>query len=149
MKATGENCTDYETIRHDINELAKQYNIREIAVDRWNASTLVTQLCDHDGWGDRVIMFGQGFASMTSPTKDLERLVANGKLCHGGNPVLRWMASNVVVKQDEAGNLKPDKKKSSEKIDGIVALIMALGRAALRTDHTNPFDDPAREALYV
>ena len=66
---------------------------------------------------------------MTAPTKELEKLVMSGKLHHGGHPVLRWMASNVAVETDAAGNLKPSKKKSTERIDGIVAMIMALGRS--------------------
>ena len=139
MKATDGATCDYSVIRHDINELAEQYDIREIAVDPWNARQLQTQLREEDGWGEHVIDHRQGFVSMTGPTKDLDRLVTSGLLVHGGNPVLRWMASNTVVKQDPAGNLKPDKEKSSEKIDGIVALIMALGRAALRTDHTSVY----------
>jgi len=69
---------------------------------------------------------GQGFASMFAPTKRLLELVLTGELAHGGNPVLRWMASNVIVQMDPAGNVKPDKGKSREKIDGIVALIIAL-----------------------
>ena len=68
---------------------------------------------------------------MTAPTKELEKLVVSGKLRHGGNPVLRWMASNVAVETDAAGNLKPSKKKSTERIDGIVAGVMALGRPML------------------
>jgi phage terminase large subunit-like protein len=76
-----------------------------------------------------VVQFGQGFASMTSPTKELERLLLLKKLRHGGHPVLRWMADNVAISQDAAGNIKPDKAKSTERIDGIVALVMAIGRA--------------------
>ncbi len=66
---------------------------------------------------------------MSGPTKELEKLVVSGKLRHENNPVLRWMASNVSLETDAAGNLKPSKKKSTERIDGIVATIMALGRA--------------------
>ena len=69
---------------------------------------------------------------MTAPTKELEKLVVSGKLRHGGHPVLRWMASNVAVELDAAGNLKPSKKKSTERIDGIVAAIMGIGRAILQ-----------------
>jgi phage terminase large subunit-like protein len=72
---------------------------------------------------------GQGFASMAAPTKELLNLTLSRKLRHGGNPVLRWMADNLVVRQDPAGNVKPDKSKSTEKIDGMVALIMGLDRA--------------------
>jgi phage terminase large subunit-like protein len=75
-----------------------------------------------------MISFGQGFASMSAPTKELERLVLSKEVNHAGNQVLRWMASNVSIKQDPAGNMKPDKSKSTERIDGIVAALMALGR---------------------
>lgn len=124
---TSGNVIDYDVIRTKIRELGEIYNIRQIAVDRWNATQLVTQL---GGDGFDVVMFGQGYASMTAPTKELEKLNQAGQLSHGGNPVLRWMASNVTTEEDAAGNLKPSKSKSTEKIDGIVATIMALGVAA-------------------
>lgn len=123
---------DYDIIRCDINALVKQYNIQEIACDRWNATQLITQL---DGDGLTIFPFGQGFASMTAPTKELERLISAGELSCGQNPVTRWMASNVTVETDSAENYKPSKRKSSERIDGIVALIMGVGRAML---HTGP-----------
>jgi len=126
IRATEGNVVDYDQIRLDIGELNTLYNIREIAIDRWNSTQLQTQLM---GDGFTVVPFGQGFASMTAPTKELEALVLGRKLRHGGNPVMRWAASNVSVRQDPAGNLKPDKEKSTEKIDPIVAGIMALGRA--------------------
>lgn len=116
---------DYEIIREKINELSEKYHIKEIAIDRWNATHLSTQLT---GDGFEMIAFGQGFASMSAPTKELERRVLAKEVNHAGNPVLRWMASNVSIKQDPAGNMKPDKSKSSERIDGIYAALMALGR---------------------
>jgi phage terminase large subunit-like protein len=121
------NVIDYDVIRETIRELSERYNFREVVFDRWNAQQIVTQLA---GDGLEMIKFGQGFESMNAPTKRLMELVLAGELAHGGNPVLRWMASNVMVKMDAAGNVKPDKEKSREKIDGIVATIMALGRAA-------------------
>lgn len=133
IKATAGDVIDYDVIRSDIQELAERFNIKDIAIDRWNSTQLQTQLA---GDGLNVIQFGQGFASMSAPTKELDRLVAAGELCHGGNPVMRWMASNVSVEQDAAGNLKPSKKKSKEKIDGIVSLVMAIGRAILRTQES-------------
>lgn len=122
------NVVDYDFIRNDLNRLRTHFNIREIAIDRWNSTQMQTQLM---GDGFTVIQFGQGYASMTAPTKELEKLVVEGRLWHGGNPVLRWMASNVCAVMDSAGNIKCDKSKSSEKIDGIVALIMGLGRALI------------------
>ena len=126
IKTTPGNVIDYRYIRKDINELAEQYHIKEIAFDRWGATEIIQDLED-DGF--EVIQFGQGMASMAAPTKDLMRLVLAQQLCHGGNPVLKWMADNMVVRTDPAGNWKPDKAKSTEKIDGMVALIMALDRA--------------------
>ncbi|KKK70254.1 hypothetical protein LCGC14_2925860, partial [marine sediment metagenome] len=75
-----------------------------------------------------VIEFAQAMASMRAPSKELEKLVADGKLLHGGNPVLRWMASHVTVRYGPDEQIKPDRQRSREKIDGIIALIMALGR---------------------
>ncbi len=124
--ATEGDVIDYERIRRDIGELGKTYNIREIAFDRWGAVQLATQL---QGDGFAMVAFGQGFASMSAPTKQFETLVLGKRLRHGGNPVLRWMASNVAVETDAAANLKPSKSRSREKIDGIVAAVMALGRA--------------------
>jgi phage terminase large subunit-like protein len=137
LKLTEGNVVDYDVIRADIGDLMKRYNIREIAVDRWNATQLTTQLM---GDGIEMVMFGQGFASMTGPTKDLLKLVTAGTLRHGGHPVLRWMAANLATESDAAGNLKPSKKKSTERIDGCVAVIMGLGRAALRGEPGSVYD---------
>ena len=130
------NRIDYDRIRADIGALSSRFDIREIAIDRWNSTQLQTQLM---GDGLTVVPFGQGFASMTAPAKALESLVAEHKFRHGGNPVLRWMASNVAVEQDAAGNLKPSKARSSEKIDGIVSAIMAIGRAMV-TEGASVYD---------
>jgi len=131
IEATDGAVIDYDVIRRRIGELSEQYRIREIAIDRWNSTQLATQL---QGDGFTVIAFGQGFASMAAPTKELERRLIGRELAHDGNAVLRWMASNVTVAQDPAGNMKPDKAKSTEKIDGIVALVMALGRQMVATE---------------
>lgn len=133
IEGTEGNVVDYDVIRKRINELAEKYQIKEIALDRWNATQLSTQLA---GDGFDMIAFGQGYASMTAPTKELEKRVLGRELCHGGNPVLRWMASNVSVTNDPAGNIKPDKAKSTERIDGIVAAMMALGRAMVADEVT-------------
>jgi phage terminase large subunit-like protein len=126
ITATEGDVVDYDRIRARINELGQAYHVKEIAIDRWNSTQLATQLA---GDGFEIFGFGQGFASMSAPTKELETLILGGRIRHGGHPVLRWNASNVSVETDAAGNVKPSKKKSTEKIDGIVALIMALGRA--------------------
>lgn len=125
IEATPGNITDYDFIRERIKTLAEEFQFEELAYDRWNATQLITQLGSD---GLTVVPMGQGFASMSAPTKEFEKLVKGGLLWHGNNPVLSWMAGNVSVVQDPAGNLKPAKNVSSEKIDGIVAAIMALGR---------------------
>lgn len=128
MATTPGNVIDYDFILAEIDELAQRYDIQEIAFDRWGAAQVQTKLIDMGG-EDWVVGFGQGYASMSAPTKELERLIGNRGLAHGGHPVLTWMAGNVVASTDAAGNIKPDKAKSTEKIDGVVALIMALDRA--------------------
>lgn len=126
MTATEGNVTDYDVIREDIRDLAEQYQVQSIAYDRWGATQLVTQLTED---GAECVPVGQGFASMSAPAKEFERLVVGKQLRHGGDPVLAWMAGNVVTEQDAAGNIKPSKRKSTERIDGIVALVMALSEA--------------------
>lgn len=137
----GDQC-DYKYIRKDINDLVEdlELDIREIAYDRWNATQLVIDLMDD---GATMVPFGQGYASMSAPMKELERLVNSGQIQHGDDPVLNWMASNLVAKMDPAGNIKPDKNKSQEKIDGMVALIMALGRMTV-----NEGDDQVIDSDY-
>lgn len=126
ISATEGNVIDYAYIVRAIEELGERYDIREIAFDRWGAFQVSQAL---EGAGFTMVGFGQGFASMANPTKELLRLVLDGKLAHGGHTVLRWMADNMVVSTDAAGNVKPNKAKSREKIDGIVAGVMGLDRA--------------------
>ena len=123
---------DYEAIETKILELREHYDIREIAYDRWNAQMLIQHLSDE---GMTVVPFGQGFISMSPPTKELMRLTLEGKLAHGGHPVLRWCMDNVVVQTDPAGNIKISKAKVTEKVDLAVALVMALDRA-IRNENT-------------
>ncbi|QDU44315.1 Phage Terminase [Symmachiella dynata] len=137
MEATSGEVVDYDVIRRRINELNEQFEIREIAIDRWNATQLATQL---EGDGFEMVAFGQGYASMSSPTKKLEEVVLSRKLAHAGHPVLRWMAGNVSIETDAADNWKPSKKKSVERIDGIVALIMGLDRASTQDVCTSVYD---------
>jgi phage terminase large subunit-like protein len=125
LQTTEGNVVHYGFIEQFIDDLGKQYNIREIAFDRWGATQMVQNL---EGMGFTVVPFGQGFKDMSPPTKELMRLTLAHKLVHGGNPVLRWMMDNVFVRTDPAGNIKADKEKSTEKIDGAIATIMALDR---------------------
>lgn len=125
IMTTEGNVIHYGFIEAFIEELGKKYHILEIAYDRWNATQMVQNLEDE---GFTMVPFGQGFKDMSPPSKELYKLLMEGSIIHGGNPVLRWMAGNIVMRQDPAGNIKPDKEKSTEKIDGIVALIMGLDR---------------------
>lgn len=126
IMSTKGNVIHYDFIEKFIMDLSEKYHILEIAVDRWNATHVIQNLEDN---GLTMVPFGQGFASMSAPTKEFYRLLMEGKIIHGGHPVMRWMAGNVVVDTDPAGNIKVTKAKSKEKIDGIVAAIMALDRA--------------------
>lgn len=120
------NVIHYGFIENFIDELGKKFHIREIAFDRWGAVQMVQNL---EGLGFTVVPFGQGFKDMSPPSKRLMELVLEKKIAHGGHPVLRWMMDNIFVRTDPAGNIKPDKEKSTEKIDGAVATVMALDRA--------------------
>ena len=126
LKTTEGNVIHYGFIEKFIEDLWQDYNIREIAFDRWGAVQMVQNL---EGAGFTVVPFGQGYKDMSPPTKELMKLVLEKRIAHGGHPVLSWMMDNIHVRTDPAGNIKPDKAKSTEKIDGAVALIMALDRA--------------------
>ena len=138
LQTTEGNVVHYGFIEAFIEKLGEKYNIQEIAFDRWGAVQMVQNL---EGMGFTVVPFGQGFKDMSPPTKELMKLTLEEKLAHGGHPVLRWMMDNIFIRTDPAGNLKPDKEKSTEKIDGAVATIMALDRS-LRTERkVSVYDD--------
>jgi phage terminase large subunit-like protein len=126
---TDGNVIDYDTIKADFEVDCQNYAIAEIAFDRWNFEGPRQRFIADGAPADKFVSFGQGFASMSAPARELEKLLLAKELAHGGHPVLAWMAGNVAVEMDAAGNIKPSKKVSKEKIDGIVMLIMALGRA--------------------
>jgi phage terminase large subunit-like protein len=126
-------CIDYKFIRKKINEWGKEYSIQEIAFDPYNATDIVTNLGQDDGF--EMVLFRQGFLTMGPPIKLTLRLLLNEKLRHGGHKVLRWNASNVAARMDHAENIMFDKDKSSDKIDGLVAMAMAVGRAEARPIH--------------
>jgi len=121
---TDGNSTDYDVIQRVILECAESYNVKSVAYDRWNSNSLVQQLTDK---GIEMDPFGQGFISMTAPIKNAEILIKKKLLHHGGHGMLRWMAANVVTKKDDAENVKFSKSKAGDKIDGVIAMIMALG----------------------
>jgi phage terminase large subunit-like protein len=148
LNLTPGNVIDYGFVRHLLRDIRAQFNLRELAYDDWNIDQLVQNLEDEEGFvsgtdkntsdGPVLVPFRQGYKSLSPPTKELMTLTLQKKLRHGGHPVLRWNADNLVVKTDEAGNIKPDKAKATQKIDGMVALIMALDRAIKHKGDNGP-----------
>lgn len=140
VTVTPGNVIDYDFVKADILRIVADYDLRTSAYDRWNASQTIIDLQNE---GMECNPFGQGYGSMSAPTKEFEKLVLTGKIEHFGNPVLRWMLASTLVKTDPAGNIKPDKEKSTQKIDGIVAAIMALGEwmTAQADDESNPYEN--------
>ena len=133
LQTTEGNVVHYGYIEKFIEKLGERFNIREIAFDRWGAVQMVQNL---EGMGFTVVPFGQGFKDMSPPTKELMKLTLEEKIAHGGHPVLRWNMDNIFIRTDPAGNIKADKEKSTEKIDGAIATIMALDRA-IRCGNSN------------
>lgn len=128
---------DYSPIKGQLDKWNDLYKIRKVGLDRWNATAFAASLKrEYD-----VQFFGQGFPSMNGATKGFLSLVLGKKLRHAGHPVLRWMASNFAVETNSAGDLRPCKKRSGDKIDGIVALIMAVGQSLA--------GDEKKESVYV
>lgn len=126
LTVTEGDVIDYDAIKVALRADAEAYDLREVAFDRWGATQLSSELLEE---GFPLIQTGQGFGSMSGPTKEFLRLVAAGLYRHGANPVARWQAGNLIVRADPSGNLKPDKARSADKIDSMVAGIMALDRA--------------------
>ena len=126
IKTTEGNVVHYGFIEKFIETLGERFNIREIAFDRWGAVQMVQNL---ENMGFTVVPFGQGFKDMSPPTKELMKLTLEQKIAHSAHPVLRWNMDNIFIRTDPAGNIKADKEKSTEKIDGAIATIMALDRA--------------------
>jgi phage terminase large subunit-like protein len=124
LTATPGNVVDYESVRQTLKDWAAEWDLRDVAFDPWNATDLVTRLQEQDGF--TCVPMRQGFATLSSPTKALEKAILSRTLRHDGHPVLRWCVSNVSVEQDATGNIKVSKKVSTERIDGVAALVMAI-----------------------
>lgn len=146
LQTTEGNVVHYGYIEKFIEQLGKKFNIREIAFDRWGAVQMVQNL---EGMGFTVVPFGQGFKDMSPPTKELMKLTLEQKIAHGGHPVLRWNMDNIFIRTDPAGNIKADKEKSTEKIDGAVATIMALDRAIRCGNDTSESVYSSRGILFI
>lgn len=146
LMTTEGNVVHYGYIEKFIEQLGERFNIREIAFDRWGAVQMVQNL---EGMGFTVVPFGQGFKDMSPPTKELMKLVLEEKIAHGGHPVLRWMMDNIFIRTDPAGNIKADKEKSTEKIDGAIATIMGLDRAIRCENDTGASVYDSRGLLFI
>lgn len=140
LVATPGEVVDYDFVLNDLGAWMEVFELEELAFDRWGSTKVTNDLQNDFGFTTEpkvaelqgaplLLQFGQGYASMNWPMKELAKLISSGGLAHGNHPVLNWMADNLVAREDPAGNLKPDKEKSREKIDGMVALIMGLARA--------------------
>ena len=138
VKVTEGNVIDYDFVKADILSIVSRYDLKSSAYDRWNSSQTIIDLQNE---GMECNPFGQGYGSMSAPSKEFEKLALSGRIEHFGNPVLRWMLASTVIKTDPAGNIKPDKEKSVQKIDGIVASIMALGEwmTAQAAEENDPY----------
>ena len=147
IEATPGNVIDYRYILNQIAQDAEDYDLQEIAFDRWGSSKIIQDLQEMGFEEEKakhvqrhLISFGQGFASMSPPTKEFEKLILGKRIAHGNNPVLTWCVSNTVIKTDPAGNLKPDKAESTERIDGAVAAIMGIDRAVRLNDSKSTYE---------
>ena len=146
IQTTEGNVIHYGYIEKFIEKLGEKFNIQEIAFDRWGAVQMVQNL---EGMGFTVVPFGQGFKDMSPPTKELMKLTLEQRIAHGGHPVLRWMMDNIYIRRDPAGNIKADKEKSTEKIDGAIATIMGLDRAIRCGNNAHESVYDSRGLLFV
>lgn len=138
LRTTPGNVTDYDFIEHTTMEGAERFECVGLAIDRWNATQVMVHLGEA---GLPVMKFGQGYASMGAPSKELERLFMSGQLEHGNHPVLEWMFRNAIYRKDPAGNIKPDKERAAEKIDGVVGTVMGLGLAMEDTNEVSVYSE--------
>lgn len=135
ITVTEGNVVDYDAVADDIDTIRKRFDIAEIGYDPWNAAGIVTRLASA---GAAMVEVRQGFATMTPAVKELTRRLSEGKVRHGGNPVLRWMNANVAIRTDAAGNVKLDREKSADKIDGIAAGATAMFRLLKADESRRP-----------
>jgi len=134
---------DYEVVRAHLNDWRERFDLRFVAFDPWNATDLVNRLEKIDGFP--CVKIRQGKASLSAPSKALEKSVLEKTLRHDGHPILRWNVSNAAVDIDNAGNIQPSKKRSTERIDGVSALVNAID-AMNRDAGTTP---PTYEMLII
>lgn len=135
------NVVDYAFVEAKIIEIGQKYDVREVSMDPWNSQGTSTRLED---MGLPVVRFRQGWVSMSPAVKELERAILSRRFMHGGHPILRWNFQNVVIDVDPAGNVKFNKARSADKIDGAVAAAMAVARAAQAGDPISVYDGDER-----
>lgn len=141
IRVTDGDTTNYDVVEAEILADLKRVQLKRLSYDRWGVTQLVTHLQDALG-EERVADFAQSMAMMTAPSKELEKVLRDGKLRHGGNPVLRWMASNAALQHGPNEQIKPDRKRSGDKIDGLIALIEALdGSMRMRSQKRSRYED--------
>jgi len=145
ITATPGNVVDYDWIKKDVFQAAKDYNLPEIGFDSWNAQATATDIMNelngsNSETGFQMVEMRQGPKTFNEPMKDVLVNLMSNQMRHGGHPVLRWCADNLVTRKDQNGNMAPDKEKATEKIDGMVALFMAWGRAMLKTDTSSVYE---------
>ena len=146
LSVTPGNVTDYAFLEAELLAFAELFLIEWLGIDRYNASDLMIRLKDQHGLP--VHPMGQGFVSMNAPSKGFERLVLGNLIEHGNNPMAKWMAGNAVVEEDAIKNIKPSKQRAADKIDGIVAAIIAFAGAILGLVKETPYSD-GREMLVL
>lgn len=132
------NTVDYSFVRHQINEIAQEYNLVGLGYDPWNAAQLAQEL---QGDGLPVVEWRFGIKTMSEPSKEFEARIAERRIIHDGNPVLRWMVDCASLRSDASGGVipvKPDRLKSEKRIDGVVAAIMAVGQASTQEQVISP-----------
>lgn len=144
LKVTEGNVVDHAAIVEHVVELGERFGVQEVAIDRWNSTAVNTRLQDE---GFTVAQFGQGFASMAAPVKELKRAILSGQFRHGGNPLLRMCFGNVVAEKDAAENEKFTKDKARGRIDGAVAAAMAVGRILSNEVGPSPYETQRPEGF--
>lgn len=152
LTATPGNVIDYAFIEKDIFETAEIYQLEEIGYDSWNAQATATRIMEklnptNDEKSFQMVEMRQGAKTFNEPAKDLLVKIMMGKVRHGGNPIARWNADNLVMRADANGNIAPDKLKATDKIDGIVALLMAWGRAMFREETVSAYEGMDVESI--
>ena len=136
LTVTDSLVTDYDVIKAALEADRGKYEIRELAYDPWNAVQLASQLSD-DGW--MMVQMAQSARAMTASTAELLRLIAAGTFKHGRSGIMRWQAGNAVTRIDPSGNVKLDRQRSTEKVDGMVAAVMGLDRALRRSEKATDY----------